>query len=271
MHLMGLPMRYPRFFIVLLVALGLAAAPATDAYATDVDPLPDALRQIETLADVSRHASSAADLARRGAVVRSLAQRADLDYAQAGHLLDAIVGFVVVMTEAGERSGVLDSPGIDEVLEMMLAFVASTDPQSDEAFAKAGYLTERAIAATRLLEESERIAMDALIVEETIHVVGPIERWRPLVERYFSPDRVEEALSIIDCESNGDPNARNPRSSAAGLFQFLDRTWSHSSEQAGFEGESPLSPEANIAAAAWLVEYSLGVGDSPWAHWTCRL
>ena len=270
MLLMGLPMRYPRFFSVLLVALGLAVAPTADARATDVDPLPDTLRQIETLADISRHASTAADLARRGAVVESLALRADLDHAQAGHLLDAIAGFVIVMTEAGERSGVLDSPEIDEILEMMLAFVASTDPQSEGAFAKAGYLTERAIVATRLLEESERIAMDALIVEETVHVVGPIERWRPLVERYFSPDRVEEALSIIDCESNGDPRARNPRSSAAGLFQFLDRTWSHSSEQAGFEGESPFSPEANIASAAWLVEYSLGVGDSPWAHWTCR-
>ena len=152
MLLMGLPMRYPRFFIVLLVALGLAAAPATNAYATDVDPLPDALRQIETLADVSRHASTAADLALRGAVVGSLAQQADLDHAQAGHLLDAIVDFVVVMTEAGERSGVLDSPGIDRVLEMMLAFVASSVPQSDEAFAKAGYLTERSSAASRLLE-----------------------------------------------------------------------------------------------------------------------
>ena len=267
---MGLSMRYPRFFIVLLVAFGLAVVPTADAYATDVDPLPDALRQIETLTDVSRHAATEADLALRGAVVESLARRVDLDHAQAGHILDAIVGFVIVMTEAGERWGVLDSPDIDEMLEMMVAVVASTDPQSDGAFAKADYLTERAIVATRLLEESERIAMDALIVGETVHVVGPIERWRPLVEQYFSPDRVEEALSIIDCESNGDPKARNPRSSAAGLFQFLDRTWAHSSEQAGFEGESPFSPEANIASAAWLVEYSLGVGDSPWAHWTCR-
>lgn len=112
--------------------------------------------------------------------------------------------------------------------------------------------------------------MGALVSTTATPVAGPVERWRPIVEQYFAPERIDEALSIIDCESNGDPNARNPRSSASGLFQFLNRTWSHSSEQAGFEGASPFLPEANIAAAAWLVEHSLGVGDSPWAHWTCR-
>jgi soluble lytic murein transglycosylase-like protein len=30
---------------------------------------------------------------------------------------------------------------------------------------------------------------------------------------------------IISAESNGDPNAKNKRSSAMGLGQFLDQTW----------------------------------------------
>ena len=30
---------------------------------------------------------------------------------------------------------------------------------------------------------------------------------------------------IISVESNGDPNAKNKRSSAMGLGQFLDETW----------------------------------------------
>ena len=98
----------------------------------------------------------------------------------------------------------------------------------------------------------------------------PVERWRPLVEQYFVDEYVAEALSIIACESNGDPGVTNPRSGAAGLFQFISRTWEHASEQAGVGGSSALDPEANIAAAAWLVEYSLDGGRSAWAHWTCR-
>ena len=31
--------------------------------------------------------------------------------------------------------------------------------------------------------------------------------------------------AIIACESGGDPRAQNPRSSASGLFQFIDSTW----------------------------------------------
>src|SRR5690606_3074634 len=30
---------------------------------------------------------------------------------------------------------------------------------------------------------------------------------------------------IIRCESGGNPRAQNPRSSASGLFQFIDSTW----------------------------------------------
>lgn len=270
MLLMGLPMRYTRFFIALFVALGLAALPAADAYASDTDPLSDALRQIETMSDISQRASIGADLARRGGIVDLLAQRADLNHSEADHLLDAVTGFVVAVAGAGERAGVLVSPEIDALLETVLSFIGSTDPASDQALAKADFLTERALAATELMVEAERTAMDALISTEAVPGAGPVERWRIVVERYFPPERIEEALSIIDCESNGDPNAHNRRSGASGLFQFLDRTWSRASEQAGFQGEPPFSPEANVAAAAWLVEYSLDAGNSAWVHWTCR-
>jgi hypothetical protein len=267
---MGLPMRYPRFFIVLFVAFGLAALPAARAAAADADPLPEALRQIDTLAEIEHHATIGAELARRSGAVELLAQRVGLDHTEADRLLDAMTARVVSVTGAGERAGLLNSPEIDALFDAIVEIVRSGDPQSDRAFAKADFLTERSIAAKGLREESERTAMIALVSDVAVTAIGPVERWRPLVEQYFAPDRVDEAMSIIDCESNGDPTARNPRSSAAGLFQFLDRTWSHSSEQAGFQGVSPLSPEANIAAAAWLVEYSLGAGDSPWAHWTCQ-
>jgi hypothetical protein len=267
---MGSPMRYPRFLIVLFVALGLAAFPAVDASAADADALSDALRQVETLSDISLQVATGADLARRDGAIELLARQVDLDHGDAGRLLDAMVALAVSLAGAGERAGVLESPDIDVLFDVIVEFVRSSDPQSDLVFAKADFLTARATTAAELMAESERAAMDALISTAAGPDDGPVERWRSLVEQYFAPNRIDEALSIIDCESNGDPNARNPRSSASGLFQFLDRTWAHSSEQAGFRGESPFSPEANIAAAAWLVEYSLGVGDSPWAHWTCR-
>jgi len=263
-------MRYPRFFIVLFVALGLAAFPAIDASASDADALSDALRQVETLGDVSQQAATGADLARHGGAVRLLADRVGLDHGEADRLLDAMMAIAVSVTGAGERSGVMESPDIDVLFDTVLEFIRSSNPHSAQVFAKSDFLTERAIAAAELLAKSELAAMNALISTEMVPADGPVERWRSLVGKYFAPERIDEALSIIECESNGDPDARNPRSSASGLFQFLDRTWEHSSEQAGFWGESPFSPEANIAAAAWLVEYSLGVGDSPWAHWTCR-
>ncbi len=267
---MGLPMRYPRFFTILFVALVIAAPPAADASAPDADLLTDTPWQIETTPEISQRASSDTDPARRGAVVDLLVRRTDLDHDEAGRLLDAVTGLVVAVAGAGERAGVLASPEIDVLLDAVLDIAGSLDPQSGRESENVDLLTERPMAAGELLIEADGTARDGLLSTEAAPVADRVEQWRPLVERYFPPERIEEALSIIDCESNGDPNASNPRSSASGLFQFLDRTWSHSSEQAGFQGESPLSPEANIAAAAWLVEYSLDVGDSPWAHWTCR-
>ncbi len=92
-----------------------------------------------------------------------------------------------------------------------------------------------------------------------------IDRWRPLVSLYFEPRDIDWAMAIIKCESRGDPNARNPRSSARGLFQHLARYWPKRSQKAGWEGASIYDPEANIAVAAWL--FYEGGGKS---HWTCK-
>lgn len=50
------------------------------------------------------------------------------------------------------------------------------------------------------------------------------------------------------CESRLSPTAKNPRSTAAGLFQFLDTTWA-STPFAGFD---VYSPYANALAAGWM-------------------
>ncbi len=99
-----------------------------------------------------------------------------------------------------------------------------------------------------------------------------VEPWRSLVEQYFPADRTEEALRVMACESRGNADAVHPESGATGLYQFLAGTWVFSSVNAGFAGASRFDAEANVAAAAWLVEYSIQSGHprGAWGHWVCQ-
>jgi hypothetical protein len=97
-----------------------------------------------------------------------------------------------------------------------------------------------------------------------------VERWRPLVAAYFPASLVDEALAVIRCESFGDPAEVNPSSGASGLFQHMLRYWPARAAAAGFPGASPLEPEPNIAAAAWLVRVSLEDGLPAWYFWSCK-
>jgi len=95
--------------------------------------------------------------------------------------------------------------------------------------------------------------------------------WRPLVEKYFPPELVNDALSVMSCESLGDPLAINKYSAASGLFQHLPYYWPSRSKAAGWEGADIFDPEANIAVAAWLVNRTIVVEKrEPWGHWVCK-
>ena len=97
-----------------------------------------------------------------------------------------------------------------------------------------------------------------------------VERWRGLVSQYFPSSRVNEALAIMRCESNGDPDAYNPYSHASGLFQFLPSTWGTAAPGAGFSGASPFDAEANSGTAAWLGKRYESLGHDFWRPWSCR-
>lgn len=86
--------------------------------------------------------------------------------------------------------------------------------------------------------------------------------WRPIVELYFQPRHVSRALRVMRCESGGDPWAKNPTSTASGLFQHLGSLWGPRAERAGWSGADVFDPHANIAVAAWLVYEGGG-----WGHW----
>ncbi len=95
--------------------------------------------------------------------------------------------------------------------------------------------------------------------------VAGVEQWRTLVEKYFQPADIPWAMRVMACESGGNPLAKNPRSSASGLFQHLARLWPERSVKAGWPGADIFDPEANIAVAAWLYYYGGGPG-----HWVCK-
>ena len=103
---------------------------------------------------------------------------------------------------------------------------------------------------------------------------GTVEEWRPLVAGHFAADKVETAMCLIHYESKGNPNAKNPTSTAAGLFQFLRSTWDNmvpSSVTGGSYGSGQVyQPEANVRAAAWLQNAEGWSQWSPYNRGLCR-
>jgi hypothetical protein len=90
-----------------------------------------------------------------------------------------------------------------------------------------------------------------------------VEQWRPLVTAYFGADKADIALCLMSYESGGNPNADNPNSTAAGLFQLLAQ-WHD------YFGIDPYNPEQNISAAAQL-QAMLGWSQwSPWNRGACH-
>lgn len=87
---------------------------------------------------------------------------------------------------------------------------------------------------------------------------------RSLVETYFPAEWVDEALSVSYCESRWNPGAKNPKSTASGLFQFLAKTWERYGRGDVFD------PEANVAAAARMTQRYVELGHWRWLGWTCQ-
>ena len=105
-----------------------------------------------------------------------------------------------------------------------------------------------------------QVPMDAYdLVPPVVHRVSD---WRPLVAQFFQARHVDRALRVIRCESGGRANAKNPTSTASGLFQHLASMWPERAVDAGWAGADVFDPVANTAVAAWLVYHGGG-----WSHW----
>lgn len=95
---------------------------------------------------------------------------------------------------------------------------------------------------------------------------GPCGGLEELVAAHF--DDVPKACSVMRCETGGtfDPTIENPRSTASGLFQFLDSTWIRARALVGADryaraAHAPASVQI-AAAGAWLRATS-------WSQWVC--
>jgi len=98
------------------------------------------------------------------------------------------------------------------------------------------------------------------LAHRNIWVLGT--KWSDLVEDHFLPEDHLTAYKIIGCESSGVSSAKNPTSSAAGLWQFIDKTWTWVSSKLNIEG-SALDPHTSTHFAAFL-KYKTPQG---WGHW----
>lgn len=93
---------------------------------------------------------------------------------------------------------------------------------------------------------------------------GNVERWRPLVSKYFPSGKVDEALKIIELESGGNPTIQSgatyngARERSFGLFQIHLAPDAHGGAISETDAKDP---EKNIAFAAKLFN---GSGWQPW-------
>lgn len=75
-----------------------------------------------------------------------------------------------------------------------------------------------------------------------------------------------KALRVAKCESGLNPLAKNPSSTATGIYQFLDSTWSSVNRlrKNGWMMADRLSTEKNVDNAMWLAKME------GWHHWVCQ-
>ena len=88
--------------------------------------------------------------------------------------------------------------------------------------------------------------------------VGPLPpvEVEGLIRTYFQPEDVDLAIQICWCESRFDASARNPTSTASGLFQVMKGWWS--GEWSSYPPFDPYDPNENTKFSAWLF-YNSGV------------
>lgn len=132
----------------------------------------------------------------------------------------------------------------DDATAATRAATTATTQKTNAAREAAGQIIEQMNQEARLAQLSERnryIEQKALEAENKLReksiglrkeeMAAEVEKVRVAAAAQFDRQRFSAASGsgyvdwIVGAESGGDPNAKNPRSSATGLGQFLDSTW----------------------------------------------
>lgn len=100
---------------------------------------------------------------------------------------------------------------------------------------------------------------------------------RPYLEYVFDDHATtdsEKASIVVGCESTWKSTAKNPDSTAGGIFQFLAGTWNREAERSGWS--EPLTRSANRYDPVLAIELAAdvtardGQHGNPWRQWQCH-
>lgn len=163
------------------------------------------------------------------------------------------------------------------IMLMACLTIPSTQCQSQDV-----YLLNSVVDTQAIVEEIPTLIADAIYIEEGMdQPISPpklesnwepqrkewgsqVEQWRPLVAGQFSESKVETAMCLMYYESKGNPDAKNPNSTASGLFQILRFWWK------GEFNLDPFVPEQNVWMAA-QIQLQQGWGAwSPYNRGLCH-
>jgi len=203
-------------------------------------------------------------------------------------LLNATAGFLTLLTACAPDdplpSTISALESYEPTLAKSTALIAMTEPSSSTTLlpegVKVGFAAEATASAGHvgsIPATSTTVTIPATTVPPAPTTQTPaafwdnVERWRPAVTEAifaFGGDEadVHRFLRIMQCESAGLPDAKNPNSSASGLMQHLTRYWPDRAAAAGLPGADVFDPDANIWVSAWLALAAPGGG---WKHWVC--
>ncbi len=106
-----------------------------------------------------------------------------------------------------------------------------------------------------------------------------IEQWRPLVSEIFPADQVDDVLSVMACESHGNPNTRYMEEwgvESVGLMQINEgwlTGWSQPEWAIRSHNGQPVDltdPATNLQAARFVRYFEEATEQPPWSQWACK-
>ena len=127
----------------------------------------------------------------------------------------------------------------------------------------------RGLTATRLdrLHQLIPLMVECSRIEPGQEGMGfEAEAWRTLVGVYFDPGDVDRVICLIEKESGGNPDGRNPSSGASGLMQVLP-SWA---EVFGYAPEQLFDPTVNLYVASQIRERQGWGAWTPYLRGSCR-